>query len=579
MKSCAVRCVEGEMSDQIIAGHSPFKSTNYRPSTFAGRVMNGETPMSAKKPDTGILKTPVPPAPNGKIRNAMGELVDPAPPPTTKVTEVPFDDGLPPVKLSDVLDGLSNAEFNASQSKSPDEEDSHMAESQSDVVQLEPVKTGEPPHWMEIEGQVAIFNKFAEVWIKDFALMDRKEPDGFIDWTVPAFLIKYGIAPATIPTLGEAKNKFYEVAFKAFKDDIKAIMNEKGYPIEHDTIMKILKFETIADAMLPTKGGMSAKGVREAITGHVTSWWNERNLAQNNTRIQQRNQAEQAAPAVVEIVSTPTPKPEPKIEDAQVIDIPSVDAPAERALSIFKPSLSIARAKVNSDIVNTLRREGVLKIDKDFGKVPGTDKETLLKPGAEKLCSAFRYRPEFVALDKEITWDSSTPRVFYRYECRLFEIETGFSVATAIGSCSSMEKKYRWRWVDPEDVEPTLDLARLKSRTTIKSEFTFAVEKAETTGKYGKPAEYWQEFNDAITNKTAVKTTKETPNYKGAAWEIVRKQYRVPNDEVFDLINTIDKMAQKRALVAATLIGCNASEFFTQDVEDFGTIDAEVVVA
>ena len=31
-------------------------------------------------------------------------------------------------------------------------------------------------------------------------------------------------------------------------------------------------------------------------------------------------------------------------------------------------------------------------------------------------------------------------------------------------------------------------------------------------------------------------------------------------------------MAQKRALVAATLIACNASEFFTQDVEDGGFI-------
>jgi hypothetical protein len=34
------------------------------------------------------------------------------------------------------------------------------------------------------------------------------------------------------------------------------------------------------------------------------------------------------------------------------------------------------------------------------------------------------------------------------------------------------------------------------------------------------------------------------------------------------VVNTIQKMAQKRALVAATLLATSASEFFTQDVED-----------
>jgi hypothetical protein len=53
---------------------------------------------------------------------------------------------------------------------------------------------------------------------------------------------------------------------------------------------------------------------------------------------------------------------------------------------------------------------------------------------------------------------------------------------------------------------------------------------------------------------------------------------KVPNPDVADLVNTIDKVAQKRALIAATLIAVNASEFFTQDVEDMpGFVDSEVV--
>ena len=47
---------------------------------------------------------------------------------------------------------------------------------------------------------------------------------------------------------------------------------------------------------------------------------------------------------------------------------------------------------------------------------------------------------------------------------------------------------------------------------------------------------------------------------------------QVKNENPADLVNTIQKMAQKRALVAATLIAVNASEFFTQDMEDYSGI-------
>jgi hypothetical protein len=63
-------------------------------------------------------------------------------------------------------------------------------------------------------------------------------------------------------------------------------------------------------------------------------------------------------------------------------------------------------------------------------------------------------------------------------------------------------------------------------------------------------------------------------NSPGAAgpvtWEIDvdTALYRIPNPDGADVVNTIQKMAQKRALVAATLIATSASEFFTQDVED-----------
>ena len=44
--------------------------------------------------------------------------------------------------------------------------------------------------------------------------------------------------------------------------------------------------------------------------------------------------------------------------------------------------------------------------------------------------------------------------------------------------------------------------------------------------------------------------------YRGSNWR-------------FDLVNTIDKIAVKRALVSAVVISCGLSSYFTQDIEDW----------
>lgn len=45
------------------------------------------------------------------------------------------------------------------------------------------------------------------------------------------------------------------------------------------------------------------------------------------------------------------------------------------------------------------------------------------------------------------------------------------------------------------------------------------------------------------------------------------KKYEKQQYRVFDLVNTISKIGQKRAIVAAVLVAVGASEFFTQDLE------------
>ncbi len=237
----------------------------------------------------------------------------------------------------------------------------------------------------------------------------------------------------------------------------------------------------------------------------------------------------------------------------------------------FDPKAIVQQAADMVEIVLGIR-ERVLKENIDFGAIVDGGKPTLLKPGAEKLANAFKLAPRFNTLSQVEDW--STGVFFYRYECVLVHRETGEVWGSGIGSCSTQEEKYGFRWMSEDRVPSHLDKSTLPMRSGSITEFEFAIQQAKTPDKdpkYGKPAEYWQAFNDAMANGTAVKGEKKTARGMSPTWSIGGTEYRVPNMNVFDTINTVDKMAQKRALVAAVLVATNASAHFTQDVEDFDT--------
>jgi hypothetical protein len=241
--------------------------------------------------------------------------------------------------------------------------------------------------------------------------------------------------------------------------------------------------------------------------------------------------------------------------------------------SVFLPAMSMDVAIARRSAIVEFTRRIMVK-DQDFGEIPGTHKPTLLKPGAEKLCNFFGLEPEFTPIVEDVDWTGAqhVGEVFCyaRYRCRL--LREGRVVGAGEGSCNSWESKYRYRWVAEDQVPEHLDRTRLLKREVRRtlSEFDFAIERAETTGNYGKPAEHWQRFREAIRAGTARSVEKPTRRGNAVAWEIDMDSalYRIPNPDVADVVNTIQKMAQKRALVAATLIATSASEFFTQDVED-----------
>uniref|UniRef100_A0A6M3ISV2 Uncharacterized protein n=1 Tax=viral metagenome TaxID=1070528 RepID=A0A6M3ISV2_9ZZZZ len=212
---------------------------------------------------------------------------------------------------------------------------------------------------------------------------------------------------------------------------------------------------------------------------------------------------------------------------------------------------------------------------KDYGIIPGVAKPSLYKPGAEKLRVAYSLTVLMDEVDKTI--DFETGYIDYTYKATV-KTKQGQIIAQCEGSFNSWEPKTRYLWVKEDELPEDVDKTTLKVRSGTISEFDFAIDKAETQGQYGKPAEYWQKFKDAIENGTAKKIIKTTRSGKELdAWEIGGTTYRVQNPDIFGLKNTIQKMAQKRAFVGAMLIATGASEFYTQDVEDMDQFNPEAV--
>lgn len=211
--------------------------------------------------------------------------------------------------------------------------------------------------------------------------------------------------------------------------------------------------------------------------------------------------------------------------------------PANSAMPALTISESVFRYNALVEFVKT-----VMQKDKDYGVIPGTPKPTLLKPGAEKLCTMFGLRPVFEQVKAVEDWERGF--FYYHYRCSL--MRDGVIMAQGEGSCNTKEKKYRWRDAKrtcPHCGQPAI----IKGKEEYGGGYLCFRKQGGCGAKFGD--------NDAaITGQPAG---------------------QVENTEPFDLVNTILKMAQKRALVAATLIGANASEFFTQDVEDIAVIEGE----
>jgi len=181
------------------------------------------------------------------------------------------------------------------------------------------------------------------------------------------------------------------------------------------------------------------------------------------------------------------------------------------------------------------KEKGIEAKDGDYGTVPGIAKPFLFKSGAEKLATLFGYAPEYVTLEKIEDFGSANGFFFYRYRCDLKSKKTGATMGGGIGSCNSKEDRYRWTQTD-RICTNCGKAAIIKGKKEYGGGWLCYVKKGGCGNK-------WPDGDRSI---------------EGQSVERVER-------EAFSLVNTIDKMAQKRALVAATLIATGTSSLFTQD--------------
>lgn len=179
--------------------------------------------------------------------------------------------------------------------------------------------------------------------------------------------------------------------------------------------------------------------------------------------------------------------------------------------------------------------QAVMQEGYHYGVIPGTDKPTLLKPGAEKLAVTFRLAPLL-----HVEWrDFPNGHRECEVRCTLTHIPTGRVYGEGVGLCSTMESRYRYRNANRK-------CPQCGNETIIKG-------KAEYGGghlcfqKKGGCGAKFSDNDPAILNQPVG---------------------RIENIDLADVYNTILKMAKKRALVDATLTATAASDIFTQDLED-----------
>ena len=181
----------------------------------------------------------------------------------------------------------------------------------------------------------------------------------------------------------------------------------------------------------------------------------------------------------------------------------------------------------------------LLKEGSDYGAIPGTgSKPTLLKPGAEKITKLLGAEARYT-VSPTIDWQQHPPFFSYDVTCEIYQVGTDVRLASGVGNCNSWESKYRYR-------RQERGCPACGGEYIIKGKQEYGGGWLCYRAKGGCGAKY-DDGDPAIESQP---------------------QGRTINEDTADLVNTILKMAKKRAQVDAALGFAVLSDVFTQDLED-----------
>ena len=190
------------------------------------------------------------------------------------------------------------------------------------------------------------------------------------------------------------------------------------------------------------------------------------------------------------------------------------------------------------DRVRQIQR-ALMKKGIDYGEVPGTDKPTLLKSGAEILTLAFGLAARIV-IHPLYGNDIDSPALLYDADSFVHVGNfDGPIVAVGHGTANSWETKYRWRKgsrVCPDCGKPGVIATRKHA--------------------------FWHPEDAKPDGGCGANFTLDDPRLANQSLA------RVANADPLDLANTLMKMASKRAFVDGALRATGTSGLFTQDMDD-----------
>lgn len=212
-------------------------------------------------------------------------------------------------------------------------------------------------------------------------------------------------------------------------------------------------------------------------------------------------------------------------------------------LTTYNSPLSIVELKQQVNLIQEVMRD-VMHDGEHYGKVPGCgDKPSLLKAGAEKLAFVFRLAPKFIIKEEKL----ERGHIKIDVTCQMHK-QDGTFLGEGVGSCSTMETKYRFR----------AGCGTLTDVVVPKAYWDNRQENPKAAGLILKK----------LANEAGHEGDKFGTKKEDGIWYISTFGDRVEHDNPADFYNTVVKMAKKRAQVDATLTCTAASDIFTQDIEE-----------